>query len=176
MGVTSGQIVHHLVALIKYVIVIVLVVAAAKLLPGWLGGSVCYLNSDDDSMRDALGRSTMKVSFNPNSWTEDGVGRGDIVIVNQEYRVSGETTRGNFPFRVIAIAGDVVEANMGRFKINGSDESYEGVTLKNSEYTRVEPMIVPRGYVFVLPDDRRSPMGGSPELIPAWRLVGKVVR
>jgi hypothetical protein len=176
MSISGSQIAHHLVALIKYVVVVVLLVVAAKLLPGWLGGTVCFLDSDDDSMRDALGRSTMKVSFDPAAWNEDSLALGDIVIVNQEVRVSGETTRRNFPFRVIAVAGDVVEANMGKFKINGQDENYEGVTLKAAEHTRADPKAVPRGYVYVLPDDRRAPKGGHPELIPAWRLVGKVVR
>lgn len=173
MNVSFNQIAHGLVGLIKYVVVLVLLVAAAKLLPAWLTNT-CYLDPEDLGMREALGKTTVKVSFDPASWGGDELQRGQIVVINQPARSADGEARRNFPFRVVAVEGDFVEANRGAYMINGETEKYAGTQLRRSETVNVARQLVPRGYVYLLPDDRVDAKGGYPELVPVWRLMGRI--
>lgn len=175
MDLTLNQVVHSLISLIKYVVALTLIVLAAKfLLPMW--GSTCVIDSEDMGMRDALGKTRLKLSYNPRTWSEAALKRKDIVIVKMEVAaVSGEEREWRkFPYRVVAVEGDIIQAPRGIFTINGKEESYTGVNIQPSESHRMPQQRMPRGYLYVLPDDRVSCKGGLPMMIPAWRIVGKV--
>ncbi len=169
MDISFNQVVHELVGLIKYAIALVVMVVVVKILLPMFWGHACYVDPDDLGMQDALGKTTLKVPFNPGEWTEDYVKRGDIVIVNQ---VSNDESaaRRDFPFRVVAVPGDMIRASRGEFTVNGKPEKKP---IADGE-TKVLPHRVPRGYVYVLPDNRRECRGGQPGMIPAWRIVGKL--
>jgi len=173
MQVSFSQIVHGLVGLIKYAVALVLLVAAAKLLPIWWGNT-CYLDPEDAGMREALGKTTVKVAFDPGSWNEEELQRGQIVVLNQAYRSGESEGRRDFPFRVVAVEGDIIESQRGVYKINDEPEKYPGGQLRRNEVATVQKQVVPRGYVYLLPDDRISNMGGCPELVPVWRVRGRV--
>ena len=174
MDLTINQVVHTLISLIKYAVALILLVVAAKfLLPMW--GSTCAVDSEDLGMRDALGKTRMKLAYNPRAWNEAALKRKDIVIVEMEVAsVGGEREWQKFPYRVVAMEGDTIQAPRGIFTVNGKEESYTGVKVQPSESHRVPRQRMPRGYLYVLPDDRVSSKGGLPMMIPAWRIVGKV--
>jgi hypothetical protein len=172
MDISLNQIVHSLVGLVKYVVALILLVAAAKILPNWLGSS-CYIDSEDHGMREAIGKTTLKLRFDRKAWTEGDIRRGDIVILMVEIPSGGKTKMGSFPYRAIAVEGDIIEAKRGIYKINGEKEKYTGVHLRYDGTTRLSPQRVPRGYVYILPDDRKDNKGGLPGMVPAWRVQGK---
>jgi len=170
--ISFSQVAHGLVGLVKYVIALVVLVVVVKVLLPMFWGHACYVDPDDLGMQETLGKTTLKVPFDPNKWTAEDVRRGEIVIVNQ---VSNDESgaRRDFPFRVIAVPGDLIRAKRGEFTINGKPERYGGKPVADGE-TDVAPQRVPRGYLYVLPDNRRECRGGHPGMIPAWRIVGKL--
>ncbi len=174
MEVTASQVIHTLVSLIKYVVALILLWAGATfVLPIW--GSTCAIDSEDLGMREALGKTRLKIGYNPGAWNEAALKRGDIVIaMMMAASASGERNMQKFPFRVVAVEGDVIEAPRGALTINGEKEEYTAVSVRTNDALRVAKQRVPRGYAYVLPDDRVSNKGGLPCLIPVWRIVGKV--
>ncbi len=174
MDLTLNQVVHFLISLIKYVVALILLVVAAKfLLPMW--GSTCAVDSEDLGMREALGKTRLKLSYNPRAWNEAALKRKDIVIVKMKVAsVGDENEWQKFPYRVVAMEGDLIQSKRGIFTINGKEESYTGVKIQPDEATKIPKQRMPRGYLYVLPDDRVSCKGGLPLMIPAWRIVGKV--
>lgn len=175
MKISFNQVVHELVGMIKYAVALLILVAAAKLYP-MLWGNICYVDPEDLGMREALGKTTMKVAFDPNAWGEDDLERGQIVILSQSYSKEGGDARKNYPFRIVAVAGDSIEAARGAFKINGEPEKYSGTALRPNEATNIPRTMIPRGHIYVLPDDRIDNRGGLPELVPVWRVLGRVAR
>jgi len=166
--VTFNQVLHILIALIKYVVVLVLMVVGVKF---WTAQSRCFVDSEDMGMRPAIGKTTMKVDYDVDRRTEAHLKRGDVAIVRMRV---GEGW-SNFPFRVVAVEGDRIEARSGVFKVNGKKERYPGgVKLVAARGTDVLAQLVPRGHVYMLPDNRRKSLSDLPELIPLWRVVGKV--
>jgi hypothetical protein len=173
MDISLNQIIHSLVGLIKYAVALVLLVAAAKILPGWTRSS-CYVDSEDQGMREAIGKTTVKLRLDRTSWNEGDIRRGDLVILMSEIPSGGDTKLASFPYRAIAVEGDIIESVRGVFKINGKEEKYTGIHLRGDGTTRLSPQRIPRGYLYVLPDNRKDNIGGCPAMVPAWRVLGKV--
>jgi hypothetical protein len=172
VDVSLSQLAHGMVGMIKYLVALVVLVVVAKMLPLWLSHT-CYIDTEDQGMREALGKTTLKLPFNHKAWNESELRRGDIVIISQPRRGEGEESRRDFPFRIVAVAGDTIESVRGVHTVNGREEKYEGIKLVPDGATTVRRRQVPRGYVYALPDDRVSNKGGHPGLIPTWRVAGK---
>jgi hypothetical protein len=175
VDLSFSQIVHSLVGLIKYGVALVILVAIAKMAPFWWGNT-CYIEPEDVGMRDALGKTTLKVNYNPAEWNHADIRRGDIVVVKMEFAAGSDEDAQlkKFPFRVVAVEGDLIQASRGKFKVNLKEEKYAGINLVPDEQTGMALQRVPRGYVYVLPDDRLDAKGGHPGLVPTWRIVGKL--
>lgn len=172
MEVSLNRITHNLVALIKYAVILVGIVAAAKYLPP-MWQSRCYIDTENSGMREALGKTTMKVDYDPDAVDEKDLKRGDIVVVSMESSEIGKG-RQKYPFRLVAVAGDWLEANRGFHQVNGKEENYDGLKPVNDNYAKIDRKQIPRGHVYVLPDDRPGAKSGHPQLIPLWRVVGKM--
>ncbi len=175
MDISFNQVVHSFVGLIKYAVALVVLVALVKfVLPVWWGRT-CYLDTEDLGMRQALGKTTMKVAYDANAWASEEINRGDIVILMRERAGTSESrTLRKYPFRVVAVGGDLYEAKRGMYKINGKLEDYAGIKLVHEGSIKISRQRVPRGYFYILPDDRRDNRGGLPMLVPSWRVVGKI--
>jgi len=167
-----NQVMHELVGLIKYAVILAVLIVTVKFLLPMFWGHACYVDPDDLGMQDALGKTSIKVPFDPGKWTAEEIGRGDIVIVNN-VSIDESASRRDFPFRVIAVPGDLISAQRGEFTINGKPERYGPRPVADRE-TDVAPQRLPRGHYYVLPDNRLEGRGGQPGMIPAWRVVGKV--
>jgi hypothetical protein len=164
---------HHLVGLIKYAIVLVLMVVTVRVLLPTYWGHACYVDPDDLGMQKVLGKTTIKIPFDPGRWTSDRVARGDIVVVRRPASDDSGMLRG-FPFRVVAVAGDSIEAYRGQFTVNGKPERYGGVKPIPDGQTNISARVLPRGYLYVLPDNRIECRGGHPCMIPFYQVVGRV--
>ncbi|MHC4916245.1 MAG: S26 family signal peptidase [Planctomycetota bacterium] len=175
MDISFNQIVHSLVGLIKYAVALVVLVVLVKfVLPVWWGRT-CYLDTEDLGMRQALGKTTMKIRYDAVSWDEDEIQRGDIVILVREKAGTAENPEvRQYPFRVVAVGGDLIESRRGIYKVNGKLEEYPGIKLVHEGAIKIDRQRVPRGHYYILPDDRRDNRGGLPMLTPAWQVVGKV--
>lgn len=117
------------------------------------------------------------------------VNHGDRLMVNKLFFMKKNITRGDvidfyvpeskkyYLKRVIAVEGDTVELINDRVYLNGKklEEDYVSteVTTPHSETTKWE---VPKGYVFVL-GDNRSNSRDSRDLgvIPRSNIVGKII-
>ncbi len=95
--------------------------------------------------------------------------RGEVVIFNPPRGV------GNQPFvkRVIGLPGDTVEIRDGKIYVNGSVFKVKTATV--TEY-RYRPIRVPKGYIFVLGDNRnRSYDSHCWGFLPLDNLIGEGV-
>ena len=166
MAHSFSSVMHTLAALIKYAVLLVAMVAAFR---WWTSRSHCKLDSEDAAMRPALA-SKLHLVYDQYAWTEGDLERGDIVIV----RAGSGDTKKHVPFRVVAVGGDWLEMKHGRCKVNDKNEQYEDAEITPTDrYSRAK-FRIPRGHVFLLTDNRDSSKFGMPELVPVWRICGKV--
>ena len=95
--------------------------------------------------------------------------RGDIVAV------AADSSGAGFRIgRIVALPGDSVSAKEGKLLIDGSAvaESYAHGSLAAT----FEPIRVPQGHYFVLPDDRaRAPRNPRTALASKDAIIGKVL-
>jgi hypothetical protein len=137
--------------------------------------------SDDPGMRPAIGSTRTWLSYDRNAWTEADLAVGDIVTVYSEYGQNGQDSRA-FPFRVVAVGGDWIKIEGGsvaRFQDaadkQGKPENYQGAELRPYPNMAVVPKFqVPRGYVYLLTDNRLNAAVGGPGLVPVSRVIGKI--
>jgi Signal peptidase, peptidase S26 len=173
VNLSFSEISHSAVGLVKYVITLVVLVVIVKVLLPMFWGQACYVDPDDLGMQQLLGKTRLKVGFDSRRWTESDLKRGDLVILNEMSNDSSGARR-DFPFRIIAVEGDMLSAYRGVFKINGKEEKYGGLKPVADSDTRIAARRIPRGHVYAMPDNRRDCEGGHPGMLPIWRIVGKV--
>jgi hypothetical protein len=166
LAVNFTALAHELVALVKYVVVLVAMVAGVKY---WTSRDFCKVDTEDRGMRPAIGNTRIYLNYDRNAWTERDVSRGEIVVIQGK---AGDR-EGGFPFRVVAVGGDWLEVVSGNVRVNGKDEQYDGVDIKAVAGYTVPKTRVPRGYVFLMADNRESTAAGNPERKGVWRLMGK---
>jgi signal peptidase I len=122
----------------------------------------------------------MEPALQPGDWilvrdTHD-VGRGDIVTFHGELETArGDTLRTVFVSRVVAVGGDVVDADDGRLRIDGQpvDEDYLPSDTVTNGFAAVT---VPDGFVFMVSDNRpnaRDSRFDGP--VPVSDVQGRVV-
>ena len=90
-----------------------------------------------------------------------------------------EINKTSYIKRIIAVAGDHIEIKDGKVYLNGEElqEEYldEGVTTNMGTYGVFSDVIVPKGYVFVMGDNRdHSTDSRSFGCIPVEKIEGKV--
>lgn len=166
MAVNLTALAHDLVALVKYVVLLVAMVLVVRY---WTGRDYCKVDTEDRGMRPAIGNTRIYLNYDRNAWTEPDLSRGDIVVI----RTKAGDREGGFPFRVVAVGGDWVEIIGGNVKVNGQPEHYDGVDLKSAFGHTLARTKVPRGHVFLLADNREATAAGNPEMVSVWRLMGK---
>ena len=105
--------------------------------------------------------------------------RGDIVVCyypDDYYENRGKSYHTRVK-RVVAIAGDTIEAYDGTLYVNGIAQDEPFLTPERIGSMTIEPQTVPEGSVFVLGDNRevsidsRDPYVGP---VPLSRVIGKV--
>lgn len=165
-----SAVVHDLMALVKYIVALVVLVIAAKLAAKYLHSRL-FVDSDDMAMRSVIPKSTVKVNYDPMTWSDRQIRRENVIVVNMPF--GPEQKMKKFPYRVIAVGGDRISTLRGEYTINGEKEAYPGVKLVADPRFRMSTRIVPRGYLYAVPDNRIDCKSGWPEFIPAWRVVGK---
>lgn len=168
--ISLSAVVHNLVALIKYAVLIVLMVAAFK---WWTSRERCLVDSEDPGMRPAIKNTQLLVNFDREAWTPAELKRGDIAIMLAP-RGDGKT---KFPFRVVATEGEWVENDPhGYILVNGQKERYRGIEpedIKPVNNYLLPRTRMPRGYFLIFTDNRVEAYARSPGLVPAWRVMGK---
>jgi hypothetical protein len=176
--ISASAVVQHLVALIKYAVVLVGVVLASKFL---FSRDLCTVDSEDPGMRPAIGSTRTWIRYDRNAWTEADLEVGDIVVTYAERGENAQDSKG-FPFRVAAVGGDWVKIESGtvvRYKDandqQGRIENYPGAELRPYVNMKGIPRFeVPRGYVFLMNDNRVNAVAASPYLTPVSRVIGKI--
>jgi len=164
--ISASAIVQHLISLVKYVVLLVVMVLAFKY---WTSRDLCRVATDDRGMRPAIGNTRSWLDYDANAWTESDLAVGEIAIIYRE----AETPKA-FPFRVAAIGGDEMLVNSGQVIRNGLIESYTGAPeIKPDSSYQLPQFRVPRGYVFLLADNRQGSAAPNPFLVPVSGLLGK---
>ncbi|HOX06423.1 MAG TPA: S26 family signal peptidase [Planctomycetota bacterium] len=173
MALSLHAVVQNLVALVKYGVLLVVIVAAFK----FLCRDMNSVASDDPGMRPAIGSTRTWLGYDREAWGESDVAVGDIVLA---YAEAGSDARA-FPFRVVAVGGDWMKIDGGmaiRYKdVNDQQnlvENYPGAEIRTSTSIPAVPRFqVPRGYVYLLSDNRANGLVAGPGLVPVYRLIGK---
>ena len=166
MNVSANVIVQHLMSLVKYVVLLVVMVLGFKY---WTGRDFCKVASDDRGMRPAIGNTRTWLDYNRNAWTDADFAVGDVAVI---YGEAGDTARA-FPFRVVAAGGDQMMIDGGQVLRNGQNESYPGAEIRPDSSYQLPLFRVPRGYVFLMADNRQGSAAPNPFLVPVSRLMGK---
>ena len=178
MPISASAVVQHLVALVKYAVVLVGVVLASKFL---FNRDLCTVDSEDMSMRPAVGSTRTWLRYDRKAWTEADLEVGDIVAAYAERGENAQDSKA-FPFRVVAVGGDWMKIEAGtvvRFRDandqQGRIENYSGAELKPYVNMKGVPRFeVPRGYVYLMNDNRVNAVAASPYLTPVSRVIGKI--
>ncbi len=176
MHIPWSAVVQNLMALIKYAVVLIAVVLVSKF---FFNRDMCKVDAQDPGMRPAIGSTRTWLDCDSNAWAEPEL--GDIVTV---YRESGSTSQDSkaFPFRAVAVGGDWMLVDGGsvtryrdRSDREGQGENYPGATVRPSGSMPPMPRtMVPRGYVYLLSDNRQDEVVGGPGLIPVSQILAKV--
>lgn len=167
---TLNKVLQVAVDLGKYALLLAAMIAGFKY---WFGRDACRVATDDDGMRPAIGNSRVYADYDRHKWTGKDLKRGDVVIALSCQPGQGSKPQDKYPFRVVAVAGDWLEVKGGICVVNGQQESYPGVRPTPHYTYQIPRMLVPRGYVFLLSDNRAGGMARPPELVPVWRILGK---
>jgi signal peptidase I len=140
----------------------------------WGYHSISCFRLEGDEMSPTIPRESFKIVTFP-SKTPKNFSKNDIVFFDYASSVEGGRTR--FIGRIVATEGDSVKIVNGTLYVNGSKvpEGYVDASVKSKD-SMVE-IIVPKGTVFILCDNRKGAKKIDSRYIgpvSLWAISGKV--